>query len=215
MRQTFDVTEEGVVMSDATSSARGWMPRIGGLAAVLAAGVLLIGIAGLATGSSALRPWLAVLFGIDSEVGGVSMGSLKVVNPIDILLLVLTGVTFAGFWPGPGKPHRLWIGLAILLPFAGIGVLVATGLAGRSGLMGGLLVLSLLMLGERSLRLASWVGIAASLLLLVGDFATTGPPSALGAGVVAVGYALLVGWFAWVAFGLLGARNPSGTPSHS
>lgn len=194
---------------DAMPSVRRPMVRAGGVASVLAAGVLLIGIAGLATGSSVLRPWLAVLFGINSGVGGVSLGSLKVVNPIDILLLVLAGVVFAGFWPGPDEPHKIWIGLAILLPFAGIGVLVATGLAGRSGLMGGLLVLSFLMIGERSLRLASWLGIGASLLLFIGDFATTGPASTLVAGVVAAGYVFLVGWFVWIAFKLLGARNPS------
>jgi hypothetical protein len=42
------------------------------------------------------------------------------------------------------------------------------------------------------------------LLLLVGDFGTTGRPSRLLVAVLAVGYGALVGWFGWVAALLLG-----------
>lgn len=195
-------------MEGVTSGDRMWISRLAGWAAALAAVVLLVGIGGLATASEALRPWLAVLFGIDAGVGGVSMGSLGVVNPIDIAVLVLSGAAFAGFWPGPGRPHKLWTGLAVLLPFAGIGVLLATRVAGRSGLMGGGLVLSVLMLGERRLRPLGYAGVAASVLLLIGDFATTGPRSALVAAVVAAGYLLLVGWFVAMAVSLLRPHAP-------
>ena len=36
----------------------------------------------------------------------MSLDAFSVVNAIDILVLVLAAIAFAGFWPGPGKPHR-------------------------------------------------------------------------------------------------------------
>jgi len=183
--------------------ARGRLKQIGGIAALTAAGVLLAGIVGIAAGPSGLRPWLAVLFGIDAGMGGVSMESLRAILPVDIMLLVLTATTFVGFWPGPGMPRRSWMALAIVLPVAGIAVLAATGLAGRSGLMGGLLVLSCLMLAEAASRSLGYVGLAASLLLLIGDFTTTGPQLWPVAVIVAVGYVLLIAWFLLIGMRLL------------
>jgi len=191
-------------MAAEESSARGRFSQFGGIAALLAAGVLLAGIIGLATGSSWLQPWLVVLFGIDSGTGGVSMASLSAIVAVDVVLLALAGVAFAGFWPGPGTARRFWMVLAILLPVAGIAVLVTTGLAGRSGLMGGLLVLSCIMLSDRASRSLGCAGLGASLLLLIGDFTTTGPPSALVATLVATGYVVLTAWFLLVGARLLG-----------
>lgn len=187
--------------------SRVWLVPMAGVAAVLAAVVLLVGVLGLITGNPVLRPWLVVLFGINAAMGGVSLVSLRVVESIDIVVLALAGVTFIGFWPGPGKTHKFWMGLAVLLPFAGSAVLLVTGLSGRSGLMGGGLVLSLLMLADHRFRPLGYLGIVTNLLLLVGDFATVGPRSGLIAGVIAVGYALLTCWFLWLATTLL-LRNP-------
>ncbi len=188
--------------------------KVGGLAAILAAAILVIGIAGLALGAPSLRLWLALLFGINAAVGTVSPQTLRATNPVDIAMLVLAALTFAGFWPGPGKPHKIWMGVAIALPLAGIAVLLATGLAGRSGLMGGGLVLSLLMLGDRESRPLGFLGIAANALLLVGDFATAGPGLPVIAAVVAVGYLLLVAWFVWIGARLLKAK-PSSSGLHT
>ncbi len=193
-------------MQDVPSSGRGRLGLAGGLAAILAVAIFVMGIVGLAIGSPSLRPWLAVLFGINAAVGAVSLGTLRAANPVDIAVLVLTAVTFIGFWPGPGKPHKIWMGVAIALPLAGIAVLLATGLWGRSGLMGGGLVLSLLMLGDRAFRPLGFLGIAANSLLLVGDFATGGSSVPVIAALVAVGYLLLLVWFVWIAARLLSAK---------
>jgi hypothetical protein len=174
--------------------------RLGGVAAALEATVLSVGVVGLIVASPVLQPWLAVLFGINAALAGLSMDALSVISAIDIVVLALAVLAFAGFWPGPGKPHRIWMGLAILLPLAGIAVLLATGLQGRSGLMGGGIVLSVLLVGSRTFRPLGYLGGAANLLLLVGDFSTSGARSALVASLVAVGYVLLVIWFAWIAW---------------
>jgi len=180
----------------------------GGIAAVLAAGVLIVGIGGLVFDVVALRPWLAVLFGINAGVVGVSMGSLGVVTVIDIVLLLLAGVCFAGFWPGPGKAHQVLMGLAAGLPFAGIAVLIATRLWGRSGLMGGGLVLSILLIGSTRYRKLGITGVAVNALLLVGDFGTSGALSRPITLVVGAGYLLLIVWFLWIALVQLASLRP-------
>lgn len=197
-------------MSGIKAQDRGRTASIGGVAAVLAAAVLLVGIAGLALDVGTLRPWLAVLFGINAGFGDLSLASLEAVSLIDVAVLVLAGLAFAGFWPGPGKPHKGWMSLAVLQPFAGIAVLLATRSAGRSGLMGGGLVLSILMTSSPQRRRLGIAGVAINALLLVGDFGTTGPRSALMAAVIGAGYLMLISWLLWIAAKLLvSQREPS------
>lgn len=86
---------------------------------------------------------------------------------------------------------------AIAQPLLGIAILLITRHAGRSGLMGGALILSILMLIDGTWTAPGWMGAASSVLLLVADFGTTGRPHRLLAEVLAVGYAALVIWSAW------------------
>lgn len=200
-------------MATATVSGES-LRRLGGVAAALEATLLCVGIFGLIVSSPVLQPWLAVLFGINAGLDGMSFDALSVVMAIDIVALALAGIAFAGFWPGPGKPHRIWMGLAILLPLAGIAVLLATGLSGRSGLMGGGLVFSVLLVGSRTFRPLGYLGAVANLLLLIGDFATSGASSAFVASLVAVGYVVLAIWFVWIAWFLM-SRTSSGPAPRS
>lgn len=197
-------------MEPVAPSARGWLRLLGGAASIVLAVLLAVGIVGLVTMSASIRPWLGVLVGINAGYGGVAPASLRVVNPVDIAALVLTSVAFAGFWPGPGRPHKVWMALAIGLPLAGIGVLLATGLAGRSALMAAGIVLSCLMLADHTVRSLGYVGIAANFLVLVADFATVGRSIPV-AGLVGIGYLLLLAWFAWIAVTLLAPRSASGS----
>lgn len=185
-----------------------WRSRIGAASALAAGFLLVVGMVGLVAAARPLRPWLAVLFGINAGVGSVSMASLRVVNAIDVAVLALAALTFMGLWPGPSKPHKFWMGLAIALPVAGIGVLLATANAGRSGLMGGGVVLSILMLLHRRWRLAGGLGLLANGILLVGDFTTAGGASPLTATLVGVGYVLLIAWFAWLGVRLFTSEQP-------
>ena len=147
---------------------------VGGVAAIVAAATLLIGIAGMATRSHRGRPWLVVLFGINAGYGEVSRETLRSVQPIDVVLLFLAAATYTGFWPGPGASNVGWTVLAIAQPLLGIALLLVTRLWGRSGLMGGALVLSILILVDGTWTAVGWLGVTASLLLLVGDFGLIG-----------------------------------------
>jgi hypothetical protein len=175
---------------------------IGGGAGIGAAATLLVGAAASAR-RRRLRPWLVVLFKINAGHNDVSRETLRGIETVDVCLLLLAEVTFIGFWPGHGAHHPVWMSLAIAQPLLGVPLLIVTRFLGRSGLMGGALVLSVLMVVDGTWTGAGWLGIAASLALLVGDFGTTGRPSRLLATLLAGGYAGLIAWFGSVAALLL------------
>jgi hypothetical protein len=176
---------------------------VGGVAAALAAVTLLAGIAGLALRRRRWQPWLLVLLDINTGRPGASHEDLRSVEPVDVVLLALAGVAYAGFWPGPGERHEWWMVLAVAQPLLATAVLLVTRLAGRTGLLGGALVLSVLMVVDGEWTTAGWWGIAAAGLLLLGDLTTTGPPRRALVPVVAVGYAALTAWFGVLAVLLL------------
>jgi len=174
-----------------------------GVASAIVTLILLVGIAGFFYHRPVVRPWLVVLYGINAGHGHVSRDTLRAVRPVDVALLLLAGGTYAGFWPGPGGSQILWMSLAIAQPLLGIVILLATRLWGRSGLMGGALVLSILMIVNATSTGVGWLGAAGSMLLLAGDFGTTDRSSRLLATSLAVGYGALIAWFGWLAILLL------------
>ncbi len=194
----------------------GWKINAAAISSLLVIALLLTGIIGLAIAlpGLGLKNWLVVLFGINAGVGEVSYNSLSILNPLDIVVLVLTGLTFVGFWPGLGKAHKVWNSIAVALPFIGIVVLLVTGMAGRSGLMGAGLVMSCLMFGDHSFRPLAYLGVVANVLLLFGDFATSGVQTLVVAALVAIGYVLLIVWFGLIAARLL-RRHPFSNGLHT
>ena len=162
---------------------------------------LLIGLVGLARRIAAVRPWLAEIVGINA--GAVDHAALRAVDPIDILLLVCAALAYAALWPGPGGSWVPWMVLAIAFPLAGIPVLLATHLSGRTSLMAGGLVLSVLMIVGGAWTGAGWLGVFANGVLFIGDLVTTGRRSRPVAIAAAVGYLALVAWFLWIAVRLL------------
>jgi hypothetical protein len=176
---------------------------IGGVAAAVAAATLFAGAAGLSLGLRRWTSWLAVLYAFNARYRAASRDALRGVHTIDVALLLLAGVTYAAFWPSHGTSHPVWMALAIAQSLLGLPLLLMTRLSGRSGLMGGALVLSILMLFDGTWSAAAWMGLVASVLLLVGDFGTTARPSRLLAGLLAVGYGALVIWFCALAALLL------------
>ena len=176
---------------------------LAGLASGLVAATLLVGVAATVKGNRSWTPWLAVLAATNAGYRGTTRVALRGVRPVDVALLLLGLTSYAGFWPGPGAAHDLWMAIAIAQPALGIPPLVATRVAGRSGLMGGGFVLSVLMLVDGRWTAAGWWGLVACLLLLIGDFGTTDRRSRPLAVALSVGYAALAVWFGWLAVILL------------
>lgn len=187
----------------------GVMPVAGGVAALLAASLLLVGIAALVLGLPGLelRTWLVVLLQINAGIGTLPAEPLRVFNPLDVALLVLTAAVILGIWPMPPGVSRAWLYLSVGLPFAGTALLLATHIAGRSSLMGAGFVVSLVMLRDRDLRRLGILGVVGNALLFVGDLGTGDSRQPLVAVVVAVGYLLLLAWFALIAVRLLGSSR--------
>jgi hypothetical protein len=112
--------------------------------------LMLLGVVGLALSwpRLGLRNWLVVLFQVNSGVGSIPSEPLHIVNWLDVAILVLVAIALVGFWPGPGRPHRVWMAIAVALPVLGIPLLLVTQQAGRSGVLGGGIVNAVLMLRE-------------------------------------------------------------------
>ncbi len=160
----------------------------GGVAALLATSLLLVGIAALVLGLPGLklRTWLVVLLQITAGIGTLPAGPLRVFNPLDVVLLVLTAAAILGIWQMLPRVSRAWLYLSVGLPLAGIVLLLATHIAGRSSLMGAGFVVSLVMLRDRDLRRLGMLGVVANAILFVGDLGTGDSTQPLVAVVVAV-----------------------------
>lgn len=182
------------------------LSRSAGVAGLLVTVLLLIGLVAIALSlpGLAFRNWLLVLFQINARVGALPADPLRVVNPLDVVVLVLVGVTFLGLWPDLGRVNRIWISIAVALPFVGIALLLVTNQAGRSSVMGAGLVVAFLMLKRRALKPLAYLGIPANALLLAGDLATGGSRAPVVAALVGVGYVLLIAWFVLIGARLLG-----------
>jgi hypothetical protein len=141
--------------------------------------------------------WLVVLFKLNAKFDGVQFDRLYGLNPLDIAILVLVAILFLGLFVTLRRTSRIWSFVALVMPILGIIVFTATKLAGRSGVMTAVLVISLVMLKSNNFgRLTAILGILASLLLLVGDFGTTANShSTIVAILVGIGYVFLMTWF--------------------
>ena len=122
------------------------LEALGGIAAAVTTALLTLGLVGLVVQQQVLglRNWLVVLFQMNSGIGSLPSSPLHVLNPLDIAILALVGLTFLGLWPVLSGEHRIWTTIAIALPFVGIPLLLTTGLAGRSAVMGAGVVISVL-----------------------------------------------------------------------
>jgi hypothetical protein len=146
--------------------------------------------------SSLAGLWLVVIFKLHSGFSGIGIGRLTGLKLVDLAILALVAVMHLGLYALLRKTSRVWAVVAAIQPLLGIALFLATANAGRSAVMGSALVASFVMLRGGSIRKAvAYMGIAASILLLAGDF-TAGvvPPSPFIASLFAAGYALFTTW---------------------
>ena len=194
--------------SQRASPPLGWLYKISGAAALLTVLVLLLAaiepVASLfhtnpVIGwlSSLASLWLIIIFKLHAGFSGIGLSLLTGMNSLDLGILALVAIIHLGLYARLRKVSRVWSVVAAIQPLLGMALFAATENAGRSALMGSVLVASLVMLhGGIVRRAVAYMGIAGSLLLLAGDF-TAGvlPPSTLMASLFGAGYALLTAWF--------------------
>ncbi len=144
--------------------------------------------------------WLVIIFKLIAGFDGVHSNLLSVLNFLDIAILALFGTVCFGLYAALKKSNKIWSLIALALPFLGIVIFIVTKIAGRSSLMAAGLVISVVMLRDITFgKITAYVGILASVLLLIGDFCAGSSPSILIAGLFGIGYLLLVIWLFRVA----------------
>jgi hypothetical protein len=185
-----------------------WLYRISGVAATIAAVLLLFGLIGLI--AEVLLPiwlsplhgnWLILILQLHAGFIGVQINLLHILNFLDIAILSLVAITFLGLFVALRKTSKIWSIVALVQPFLGIAIFIATENAGRSTVMGAGLVISAVMLwSPKFKKTTAYMGILANVLLLAGDFsAGVIPPSSSIATIVGFGYVLLITWYFVIA----------------
>lgn len=140
--------------------------------------------------------WLSILFQFNANIGRTS-ANLLALNLLDAVILVLAGLLLLGLFAALRETSRVWAIVATIQPFLGLVLFLVTKMAGRSGVLGAVLVISIVMLRSRRFnKETAFVGILAGGCLLAGDmFTSFDAPSPLLASLLALGYVLLLGWF--------------------
>jgi hypothetical protein len=177
--------------------------QVCGAAATIAGALLLFGVINIWL-SSFQDNWLVIIFKLQVGFGGVQTDRLNVLDFPDIAILALVGVTVLGLYAALKGASKIWSLIALAQPWLGLVLFIVTKNAGRSGVMGAVLVISAVMLRNDIFnRSTACMGILAAVLLLVGDLSAGMLHSNVIAILFALGYALMVTWFFQVARNLL------------
>jgi hypothetical protein len=192
-----------------TDSRWTWLYRVGGTAALITGlglltamiSLIVLGLQPDATNdwfSRFQNNWLIVIFKLHAGFRGVQSDLLHGLNFLDMAILALVGMTCLSLYAALWRTSRIWSIIAMVHPFLGMVIFVATKTAGRCTVMGAGLVISCVMLQSRGRvfgKITACVGILASVLLLAGDFSVGIPHSNIVATLFGIGYVLLIIWF--------------------
>ena len=168
--------------------------------------------------------WLAIIFKLQAGFIGGQPDPLYGLNLLDLAILALVGMSYAGLYAALRRTSKVWSMIALAQPFLGIVLFMTTKTAGRCGVMGAGLVISAVMLRSKLFnRLFAYTGLLSGVLLLAGDLGAGMAPSYFLATLTGIGYLLLVAWFFLVAgrlfqFGLGdrgGAKRSGAVSAHA
>ena len=195
-------------------SRMSWLYKLSGAAALAAGSLLLVAIISLliralqtqTTGGllwSLQNNWLIVIYKLLAGFSEVQSSLLRVLNVLDLAVLTLVGILQIGLYFVLSRTSKVWSTIALVLPFLGIVIFIATSTAGRSAVMGAVLVSSIVMLRNQMFKKPTAViGILASVLLFLGDFSVGFSPNPVIAVLFGFGYLLLIIWFFLIALKL-------------
>lgn len=199
------VKQEVRTLDDAKTTDSGWNLSyiISGTAALVLGALFLIAAISLITGWFSLlqNNWLIVLLELNAGSYGILFDRLHFLNPLDLVIMAFVATMYLGLYGILRRTSKVWSLIAMMQPFLGIVLFIITKTAGRSAVMGAGLVISLVMLRNNIFSKAvAFIGILASLFLLVGDFGTVpNSHSSILALLISIGYVLLIIWFFLIA----------------
>ncbi len=159
--------------------------------------------------------WLIVMLKMNM---GWSNPGLNVINALDLSIMALFCVLFLALYSTLRQTSKVLSVIMVCFPFLGIPLFIATGSIGRSTLLVGGLLASLVMLKSKTFtKTTAYIGIIASVILFfIGDLATAFIASSnIIALCILTGYVLWIAWFLLIAKGLLQfeRRRPKGESS--
>lgn len=206
--------------SNSLTASWKWVSRSSAFCSLLLGGIFLIPLMVLAAGwlfhinlnawlAPAANNWLITIMKLHAGLLSPTPDPLFGFNFLDFIILFLVNEVVFGLSFPLLKMKRWWVILAMLQPLIGMVLFITTQQAGRSSVMGGIFVLTLVQLPALTDldRSTSWLGILGSLLLFLGDI-TTGIFSSISmAYLTATGYLLLTAWFFLAAIQLFRSAN--------
>jgi len=198
-----------VASSETRNSRWGWLRKIGGVSALIIGALLLIGMISLIF--SVLQPrtangwlslfennWLVKIFILHAEFNDIH-ADLQGLNLLDIFILLLVSVICLSISTIFRNARKVWLLIAFALSVIAIILFLATQNAGRSTVMLAVLIISFVMLKDKTFsKVTIYTGILASVFLFVGDL-TVGVHSNIITILFSIGYVLLITWFFLIA----------------
>jgi len=198
-----------VTGSETRNSRWGWLRKIGRVSALTTGTLLLIGMISLIV--SVLQPrttngwlsllgnnWLVKIFILHAEFSDVH-ADLHGLNLLDIFILLLVSVICFSISTIFRNARKVWSLIAFVLSVIAIILFLATQIAGRSTVMLAVLIISFVMLRDKTFsKVTIYAGILASVFLFVGDL-TVGIHSDIITILFCIGYVLLITWFFLIA----------------
>lgn len=198
-----------VTSSETRNSRWGWLRKIGGVSALISGTLLFVGMISLI--ASVLRSettsgwlsliqnnWLVKIFILHAGFSDIH-ADLRGLNLLDIFILLLVSVICLSISTIFRNARRVWSLIAFALSVIAIILFLATQIAGRSTVMLAVLIISFVMLKDKTFsKAAIYAGILASVFLFVGDL-TVGVHSNTITTLFSIGYVLLITWFFLIA----------------
>jgi len=144
--------------------------------------------------------WLVVIFKLHAGFTEIRSNLLYQRNLVDIIILVLIATMFLGLYFALKGSSKTLSFIALAQPILGSMLFIATKNAGRSGVMGAELVISIVMVRRELFhKRIAYLGMLSAILLLAGDLGVSMAPSIILAILTGFGYTLLVIWIFLVA----------------
>ncbi len=201
-----------VTSSETRNDRWGCLRKIGAVSALISGILLFVGMISqiasvlrseTASGWLSLIPnnWLVKIFILHAGFSDVH-ADLHGLNLLDIFILSLVSVICFSISTIFRNTRRVWSLVAFALSVIAIILFLATQNAGRSTVMLTVLIISFVMLRDKTFsNVIVYTGIPASVFLFVGDL-TVGIHSDIITTLFSIGYVLLITWFFLIARGL-------------
>ncbi len=184
-------------ITEITESIQKYIYGVGGTAALILAVIFFTAIIELMTGSFELfqNNFIIRLIKLHAEFNEGLDESLQVINLLDIIIIALIGTIALTLYPTLRRVNKTLAIITIIQPFLGMMLFIITQQVGRTTVFSTVLTISAIMLWTDIFnKSTAYLGILATVLLLVADISFLLLYSELMAIIMSIGYLLFIPW---------------------